>query len=110
MSIATLVEQNLCVADMEDFEQAVGVPLLDTLEKLKADEMPSNQILTGLIWIAKRHEDSDFTMEDARHVPLSELIIDARTNPTRAERRAKTGVKKTAAKKTTAKRKSGIKR
>lgn len=97
MSIVTIVEAKLCVADMEDFEERVGSPLLEALEALKAKDAktPDTTTLTGLIWIAKRHEEPDFTFEEARFVPISELVVDQEANPNRAARRAKPSGQKT---------------
>ena len=97
-------ENDLTIGDMEDFEDAVGVPLTEALKPVKVRDDEGNlvrhscaesgcdesckdngrpeetvnmtaKVLKALIWIASRQDNPDFTLEDARNVKVTELDI-----------------------------------
>jgi len=93
MTSMTFDENNLTIGDLEDFEDAIGVPLTEALKPVPVRDPETNEIvrdekgrpeqtinmsakvLKGLIWIANRHENPDFSLEDARSVKVTELDI-----------------------------------
>ena len=60
---------DLTLAECEEFETATGV-LITSLDE--GGEVPI-KVLTALVWLTKRREDSSFTLDDARKVKLSEV-------------------------------------
>lgn len=94
--------QDMTIGDLEDFEDVVGmsmdkafkpVPLLDengerVFEKdAKGVLRPqttvelSTKALKALIWIVKRQDNPDFTLEDARKIKVSELELQGDDSP-----------------------------
>jgi hypothetical protein len=88
----TIDPDNLTIGDMEDFEEGVGkplsealkpVPLLDDEGEKVYDEKGrpemtvslSAKALRYLVFIVKRHENPDFTPDDARNVRVGQLVI-----------------------------------
>lgn len=104
MAGVNFIAGDVTVADMEDFEEKVGVPLIDALQAVDEGEQKDTKVLTGLIWIAARREDPALTFEDARHLPLSTLTISEnrearRARPTKAAPKKSGSKSKTASKK-----------
>ena len=68
----------LTLGDLEDFEDFVGQDLfavIPTTEEQAAEFKPSAKVLTGIVWIVKRAENPDFTIEDARHTKIADLDL-----------------------------------
>lgn len=81
------------IGDMEDFEDAVGVPLNEALKPVVVRDPETNEVVRGedgrpelevkvsakalrhLVWILQRKTDPDFTPEQARKVKVSSLEI-----------------------------------
>lgn len=86
-------ENRLTIGDMEDFETATGVELTEALKPVKVldeDGKPERdpetgkpamavkvtaKTLKGLVWIANRHDNPDFTLDDARNTRVTDLEI-----------------------------------
>lgn len=85
-------ENELTIGDLEDFEVATGLEMQDALKPvpLKGEDgkplrdedgrpemmvTVTAKILKALVWIANRHENPEFTLEDARNVKVTELEI-----------------------------------
>lgn len=84
-NIIELVEKNLCVQDIDDFREEFGIDLLSSMETLQDGSEFDTKVLTGLIWIAKRHEDPDYTLEQAKREPIMSLVGgESEPNPTKA--------------------------
>lgn len=83
-------EDNLTLGDLEDFEDAAGVPLFDALkpvptfddegEKVRDEKgrpvmevKMSAKTLKALVWIVLRAEREGFTLDDARNVKVAAL-------------------------------------
>lgn len=84
---------DLSLGEAEFFEEATGIPLEDVTEKYRVDDNPKDKkkpalpikALTALVCIAKRREDSEFTMEQARSLKISELSFEEPANPTQGD-------------------------
>lgn len=99
MSEKLTIDPNaMTIGDLEDFEDVVGlsmdkafkpVPVLDDEgnrvyaepddKGIARPEMTvelSTKALKALVWIIKRQDDPNFTLEDARNVKVSELDIE----------------------------------
>lgn len=82
------------IGDLEDFEDAVGVPLGEALKprpvrdeetgevvrnpetgRPELEVQVSSKALRHLVWIVKRQTDPDFTAEDARKVKVAALEL-----------------------------------
>lgn len=85
-------ENSLTIGDLEDFEDAIGESLTKALKPVAVRDDEGNivrddkgrpeetvdmsaKVLKGLIWIAQRQDDPDFTLADARNVKVTELDI-----------------------------------
>lgn len=102
-------ESNITLGDLEDFEDAIGIPLMDALkaepvrdhdgnvvrhddgqtcDQYECEKRPckdagrpveelnlSVKVMKGLVWIAGRQSNPDYTIEDARNVRVTELEI-----------------------------------
>lgn len=85
-------ENELTIGDLEDFEDAIGVPLAEALKPVSVRDEEGNlvrdekgrpvqevqmsaRVLKGLVWIASRQENPEFTLADARNVKVTELDI-----------------------------------
>lgn len=107
MNLSKIVfnENDLTIGDLEDFEDAIGVPLTKAIQPVtlkdedgktvrhncdedECEDDPckdngrpvqtvniSGKVLKGLVWIAKRQDDETFSLEDARKVKVTELDI-----------------------------------
>ncbi len=83
----------LTIQDMEDFEEASGVPFEDAMTERvvidpvtkrpvldargrpeKAVQMPV-KVLKALVWIIRRSEDPSFTLEAAGKMKIRELAL-----------------------------------
>lgn len=58
----------LTVGDIEDFEDACGIPIFE----VKQGSVPT-KALAPLIWISERRNNPAFTLDDARKVRVSDL-------------------------------------
>lgn len=86
-------ENRLTIGDMEDFETATGVELTEALKPVALTDGDGNPVrdektgrpemavkvtaktLKGLVWIANRHENPDFSLDDARNTRVTDLEI-----------------------------------
>jgi hypothetical protein len=105
MASLTFDENKITIGDLEDFEDATGLTIEEALKPVPlqgddgkpvrhncetddCDDDPCKdngrpvmtvrmrpKVLKGLVWIATRHDQPDFTIEDARNVRVSELQI-----------------------------------
>ena len=83
-------EDNLTIGDLEDFEDAVGVPLFDALKQVRQYDDEGNLVtdergrpvmavnltakaMKGLVWITLRQERPGFSLDDARSVKVTAL-------------------------------------
>lgn len=82
--------EDLSIGDLEDFEEITGQsltealkarPVLDAEGKRQFDEKGrplsethlTARVIKALVYVTKRRDNPAFTLEDARHVRLSEL-------------------------------------
>lgn len=68
--------KKLTVGDLEDIEEICGRPLSEI-----DFENPDSKLMKAIVYITGRRDNPDFTIEDARQVPLSALEVDV-ANPT----------------------------
>lgn len=64
------------IGDFEDYEAATGRDLLATVSF-----EPSLRDMKALIWISKRRQDPEYTLDMVRDVKLSEIGMAVRHNP-----------------------------
>lgn len=85
-------EDDFTIGDLEDFEEITGSPLTDFLDLMKANgsgemrlDAKAVKIIKAIVFIVKRRENPDFTLEDARRVKFSELaFVPSGVDPTPA--------------------------
>jgi hypothetical protein len=82
----------LTIGDLEDFEDVTGSSLFDAIKPVQVKDEDGNLVrdekgrpetevklsakaLKALIWIMKRAEEPNFTVDDARNVRVSSLEI-----------------------------------
>lgn len=65
------------LGDIEDFEEASGVTFMQLHSALQNNDYTvlSGKVIKALAWIMKRHEDPDFTLQQARDVSLGDVDI-----------------------------------
>lgn len=75
----------ITLGDLEELETH-GVNLAD-LQALEDGGMPSASVLIGVGWLARRSEDPDYTIDQARRIPLGELmsLVDTIETPSSAD-------------------------
>lgn len=71
---------DLTIGDLEDFEDIVGV----TFEDAQAANFASIKALKALVFLTMRKTDADFSLDDARNIKVSALIVGAEADPTDA--------------------------
>lgn len=75
-------EDDLTIGDLEDFEEIVGASIDDAFQDGKS---VSTKTLKAVVFITKRRDNPDFTLEDARKVKVSELVLEpSKADPTDA--------------------------
>ena len=80
MSKIVIDSDRMTLGDIETFEEMTG-ERLETLE----DGRPSGKALVALVYITKRRDDPNYTVEDARKVPVSDLADEEKeADPTEA--------------------------
>jgi len=57
------------VGDIVDIEETVGMAWDDIVDM----DSPPTKVLLAMLWIVKRRDDPNFTLEDARNTPLAEV-------------------------------------
>ena len=57
------------LGDIVDIEEVCGVAWDDILDM---DGLPT-KVLLAMVWVAKRRDDPDFTLDDARQTPVAEI-------------------------------------
>ena len=57
------------VGDIVDIEETVGMPWDDIVDM----DSPPTKVLLAMLWIVKRRDNPEFTLEDARDTPLAEV-------------------------------------
>lgn len=67
------------LGEVDEVEEIVGKPLTEILSRTL-----SAKALIALTYIAKRKDNPDFTLDDARAIPLSGILIGGETDPTDA--------------------------
>lgn len=60
---------NLTLGEMEDFEEAVGASVFEVLAQGKI----TTKALIAFVWLTKRRDDENYTLEDARKVKVSSV-------------------------------------
>lgn len=96
-------QDDLTIGDLEDFvsitglefdeafkpivvkDEETGKPLRDEDGNVIREAKMSTQALKALVYILKRHEDPEFTLERARDVKLAALQVVTPEDPTKAE-------------------------
>lgn len=75
------------LGDIEDFEEASGVTFMQLHSALQNNDYSvlSGKIIKALAWIMKRHEDPDFTLEQAREVSLGDVDLGGGQQPNHQE-------------------------
>lgn len=86
-------ENDLTLGDLEDFEDAVGVSLMDALKQTPIKDPETGEVvrdekgraqmqvnvsakaLKGLVWITQRRENPEFSLEDARNVRVAAIEL-----------------------------------
>lgn len=77
MSKLTMNVEDLTLGEIEEFEKASGGQTIAAVQK---GEVGASAI-TALVWVFKKRENPDYSLDDARTVKLSELQWDDE-NPT----------------------------
>lgn len=77
---------NVTVGDMEDFEEITGKVLDEVFAGAETGKLKLEaKTLKAVVFIAKRHEDPSFTLEQARDVKISEVeVVPLGVDPTEA--------------------------
>jgi hypothetical protein len=65
----------LTLGDIEDVEEAAGLSFSAIVEQLGGERLPPARVLTALVWVFRRKENPDYTLDEARHLKLSEVRI-----------------------------------
>lgn len=58
------------LGDAVDFEKQVGLPLGKAIEAIGNDLPGSSEARLALVWLTKRLDDPEFTIEQAREIPI----------------------------------------
>ena len=73
---------SLTVGDLEDIEEITGLSFDEIMDMLTSDKVGENgkiglplKVLKALVFVIYRAGDSEFTIEDARKVKVSELEV-----------------------------------
>lgn len=91
-------ENDLTIGDLEDFEEVVGQSMDEVFSpKAKRDAegnfvlddngkpvyvtSPSPKALKALVWIIRRKDNPEFTLDDARGVKVTELELVSEDDP-----------------------------
>jgi hypothetical protein len=84
---------DLELGEIEEFEELMGRSLGEV-------DLQSGKAMVHLIWIAKRREDPDYTLDDARKIKLSQLTGEEdEPDPTPAASKPVAGGRRSAGKK-----------
>lgn len=68
------------VADVEDFEAALGIDFGTLADALAADGTTMGgrlRVMAVIVWIERRRDDPGYTLDAARRTPLAELTTTA---------------------------------
>ena len=68
------------VADVEDFEAALGIDFANLGAALADDGTTMGgrlRVMAVIVWLERRRDDPTYTLEDARRTPLAELTTTA---------------------------------
>lgn len=69
------------LGDIVDIEEVCGLPWDDILDM---DGLPT-KVLLAMVWVAKRRDNPDFTLDDARQTPVAEIqAMTVESDPTEA--------------------------
>lgn len=71
----TFNEDDLTLADLEDIEDYARMPFTGLEVDGDGNASLPARMLTALVWVTQRHENPDFTVEDARRVRVSEIEV-----------------------------------
>jgi len=69
----------LDLGDLDDFEEAAGVGLLETYEKIQASGGVAElkvRTLIALVWVCARRDQPGFTIDNARRVRPTDIEFD----------------------------------
>lgn len=69
VNINVNILHELELGDIEDFEELSGVPLASITRE---SGLPIKAV-RALIYVLKRHDDPEYTFEDARHIKFHEM-------------------------------------
>lgn len=65
----------LTLGDLELLESEAGLSFTEIVAQLHGEDvMPPIKVLLALAFVVRHREDPDFTKDDARAVPLSEML------------------------------------
>lgn len=69
------------VGDIVDIEEVCGVPWDDIVEM----DYPPTKVILAMVWVSRRRDNPDYTLDDARNTPLSDIQkMTMSTDPTDA--------------------------
>lgn len=69
LAIDASILENLTLGDIEDFEAASGVPM----STLKDGGTLPFRAVVALVWVIRRQDQPDFTLDDARRLRMADL-------------------------------------
>lgn len=59
----------ITVGDIVDIEETCGMPWDDIVDM----DTPPTKVLLAMLWVVKRRDNPDFTLDDARNTPLADI-------------------------------------
>lgn len=65
----------LTLGDIEDVEEAAGMSFSAIVDELGGERLPPARVLTALVWVSRRREDPDYSLETARSLRLSDVRV-----------------------------------
>lgn len=60
----------ITMGEVEEIEAYAGLPISKIAE---TDLAGASKLRTALVWVVKRRENKDFTIQDAKNLPVSEM-------------------------------------
>lgn len=60
----------ITMGEVEEIEAYAGLPISKIAE---TDLAGASKLRTALVWVVKRRENADFTIQDAKNLPVSEM-------------------------------------
>lgn len=71
----TFNEDDLSFGDLEDIEDYAGQPFSGLKVDAEGNANLSAKMLVALVWVTQRHDNPEFTVEDARKIRVSEIEV-----------------------------------